>query len=61
MDQNDLCKVVSPKDSEFPMTNNDIYKIGDYKEPVYTEADNESHSGKIPCDIFCVTGKDQDL
>ena len=53
--------MVSPKDSEFPMTNNDIYKIGDYKEPVYTEADNESHSGKIPCDLFCVTGKDQDL
>ena len=25
------------------------------------KADNESHSGKIPCDLFCVTGKDQDL
>ena len=24
-------------------------------------ADNESHSGKIPCELFCVTGKDLDL
>ena len=23
-------------------------------------ADNESHSGKIPCELFCVTGKDLD-
>ncbi|MDE7332087.1 MAG: hypothetical protein K2O16_07565 [Lachnospiraceae bacterium] len=24
------------------------------------EADNESHGGKIPCELFCVTGKDSD-
>lgn len=45
-----LCKVVStPIGVEA--------KTGDYKEPDYIESDNESHSGKIPCELFCVTGK----
>lgn len=35
-------------------------KTGDYKEPDYTEADIESHGGEIPCEVFCVTGKDLD-
>ena len=56
---NDLCKVVSPKDAETPMTNNDICKTGDYKEPDYIEADSESH-GNNDHGIFCVTGKDSD-
>ncbi len=58
--QDDLCKVVVTNNSEALMMNNDICKIGDYKESVYAEADNESHSGKIPCELFCVTGKDLD-
>ena len=35
-------------------------KTGDYKEPDYIETDNESHGGKIPCELFCVIGKDLD-
>ena len=34
---------------------------GNFKEPNYIEADNESHGGKIPCELFCVTGKDSEL
>ena len=33
-------------------------KTGDFKEPDYIDADNESHGGKIPCGLFCVTGQD---
>lgn len=35
-------------------------KTGDCKEPDYIEANNESHRGKIPCELFCVSGKDGD-
>lgn len=38
----------------------ELCKICDYKEPDHIEADNGSHSGKIPCELFCVTGKDSD-
>lgn len=34
------------------------FKTDDYKEPDYIEADNESHGGKIPGELFRVTGKD---
>lgn len=34
---------------------------GKEQNPNYSDfADNESHSGKIPCELFCVTGKDLD-
>lgn len=86
--QNILCKMVVTNNSEAPMTNNDICKMGDYKEPDYMESNsftsnvrisepkvsadkeqnpnnsysayNESHSGEIPCELFCVTEKDSD-
>ncbi len=58
--QDDLCKVVPPKNSETPKQDIEIYKTGDYIEPDYIEANNESHGGKIPCELFCVTGKDLD-
>ena len=35
-------------------------QTGDYKEPDYIEADNESHGGEILCELFCITGKDSD-
>jgi len=57
---NDLCKVVFPNNSETPKQDIEIYKTGDYKEPDYIEADNESHGGEIPCELFCVTGNDPD-
>ena len=57
--QDDLCKVESPKNSETPMTNNDICKTGDYKELDYTESDNKSHDNSNH-GIFCVSGKDSD-
>lgn len=52
--QDDLCKVVSTPSGVQS-------KTGDYKEPDYIEADNESHSGEIPCELFCVTGNNSDL
>lgn len=55
--QDDLCNEVSPKVSESPMTNNGICKIGDYKEPDYIEADNESQGRKTDRELFFVTGK----
>lgn len=58
--QDDLCKVESPKNSETPMTNNDICKTGDYKEPDYTESDNKSHDNSNH-GIFCATEKYLDL
>lgn len=58
--QNELCKVVVTNNSETPKQDIDVYKTGDYKEPDYIETDNESHGGKIPCELFCVTGKDLD-
>ena len=30
------------------------------KEPDYIETDNESHSGEIPRELFCVPGNDSD-
>ena len=56
--QDELYKVVSPKNWETPKQDIEIYKTDDYKEPDYIEADNESHRGKIPCELFCVTEKD---
>jgi len=29
-------------------------------ETDYIEADNKSHGGKIPCELFCVTRNDSD-
>ena len=58
--QNELYKVVVTNNSETPKQDIDVYKTGDYKEPDYIETDNESHGGKIPCELFCVTGKDLD-
>ena len=53
MEQNELCKVVStPTGVQF--------QTGDYKEPDYIETDNESHSGEIPRELFCVPGNDSD-
>ena len=49
--QDEPCKVVSTPTGVQP-------KTGDYKEPDYIEADNESHGGEIPCELFCVTGND---
>ena len=51
--QDDLCKVVSTPTGAQSQT-------GDYKEPDYIDTDNESHGGEIPCELFCVTGKDSD-
>ena len=58
--QDDLCKVVSSKNSETPMTNTDICITGNYKEPTYIEADSESHD-KSNHGIFCVNGKAPEL
>lgn len=51
--QDEVCKVVSTPTGVQS-------KTGDHKEPDYMEADNESHGGKIPCEIFCVIEKDSD-
>lgn len=50
--QNELYKVVSTPTGVQSQT-------GDYKEPDYIDADNESH-GEYNHGIFCVTGKDSD-
>ena len=49
--QNELCKVVFPKNSETPKQDTVSSKTDDIK--IY-----EFHGGKIPCELFCVTGKD---
>lgn len=49
---NDLYKVVSAPTGEHT-------KTGDYKEPDYIEADNESH-GNNDRGIFCVIENDSD-
>lgn len=36
------------------------FKTGDYNEPDYIKADNESHGRKTDRELFCVTGKDSD-
>lgn len=42
-------------------------QTGDCEEPNYIESNNftpkdsESHSRKIPCELFCVTGNDTDF
>lgn len=51
--QDELCKVVSTPTGVQSQT-------GDYNEPDYIDADNESHGGEIPCELFCITGKDSD-
>lgn len=51
--QDELCKVLF---TPFGVES----KTGDYKEPDYIEVDNESHGEEIPCELFCVTGKDSD-
>ena len=56
----ELCKVVSPKVSESPKQDSKNCKTGDFKEPDYIEANNESHGRKIDRELFCVTGKDLD-
>lgn len=56
--QDELCKVEFSNNFKTPK--HDICKTGDYKEPDYIEADNESHGGEIPCELFCVTGNDSD-
>lgn len=52
--------MVSPKVSESPKQDIEIYKTGYYIEFDYIEADSESHGRKIGCELFCVTGKDSD-
>ena len=47
--QDELCKVEFPKNSETPKQDTISSKTDDIK--IY-----ESHVGKIPCGIFCVTG-----
>lgn len=54
--QNELCEVVSPKNSETPKQDIEVYKTGDYKEPDYIEADNRSHD-ECNHELFCVTRK----
>lgn len=54
---NGLCKVKHQKNSESQMTNTDICTTGNYKEPVYIEADSGSHD-KSNHGIFCVNGSD---
>ena len=54
VEQDELCKVVSTPTGVQS-------KTGDYKEPDYIDADNESHGGEIPCELFCVTGNNSDL
>lgn len=58
--KDELCKVESPKVSESPKQDIEIYKTGDYIEFDYIEADSESHSRKIGCELFYVTGKDSE-
>lgn len=36
------------------------FETDNYKEADYIEADNESHGGKIPCELFGVAEKDSD-
>ena len=50
--QNELYKVVSTPTGAQSQT-------GDYKEPDYIDADNESH-GECNHELFCITGKDSD-
>ena len=54
--QNELCKV--ELSNNYKAEKQDTCKTGDHKEPDYIEADNESHGGEIPCELFCVTGND---
>lgn len=54
--QNELCKVVVTNNSETPKQGIEVYKTGDYKEPDYIEANNESH-GECNHELFCVTRK----
>ena len=58
--QDELCKVESPKNSENPKQDIEVYKTGDCREPNYIEIDNESHD-KSNHGIFCVTGKDSEI
>ena len=58
--QNELCRVVSPKVSETPKQDIEVYKTGDYKESNYIEIVNESHGDNYH-ELFCVTEKDSDL
>ena len=57
--QNELCKVVSPKNSETPKQDIEFYKTGDCRESVYIETDNVSH-GECNHKLFCVNGNDSD-
>ena len=57
--KDELCKVVSPKNSETPKQDIEVYKTGDYKEPDHIEADSESHDEKNH-GIFCVIENDSD-
>lgn len=54
MGHNDLCK-------ENPTPIGVQFETGDYKEPDYIGTDNESHGGKFPSELFCVTGNDSGL
>lgn len=58
MGQNDLCEVVFTNNFKTPIQNTENCKTGDYKEPVYIEADNEFHGRKSDRELFCVTGND---
>lgn len=45
--QNELCKVVSPKNSETPKWDIEICKTGDYKEPGYIKSNNFTPNNRI--------------
>jgi len=54
---NDLCKVVFPNNSETPKQDIEIYKTGDYKEPDYIEADNDSVLNNLRTANYLIVGK----
>ncbi len=45
--QDELCKVVSPKNSETPKQDIEICKTGDYKEPGHIESNNFTPNVRI--------------
>ncbi len=57
--QDDICKVVSPKNSETPKQDIEVYKTGDYKETDYIKTDNESYD-RNDHGLLCVIEKDSD-
>lgn len=57
--QDEICKVVSRKNSDTPKQDIEVYKTGDYKETDYIKTDNESYD-RNDHGLLCVIEKDSD-